>query len=192
MDARQLRTRARLATAVLQLGAQKPITQVSVSELAAAAEINRSTFYEHSDSPAALLRATLRAELDQIRDRNLAAIENVPKALQNTTSEVLEHVASHDEIYQRGLGLDDDSGELHSMLSAHFQGSVHQLLDSGHLKLPASTYPDLLSDTVARFVADGTVGAIEAWLRTPSPRDNAAFIETYYLVMPAWWPKPKK
>ena len=192
MDARQLRTRARLATVVLQLSAQKPITQVTVSELAAAAEINRSTFYEHADSPASLLRATLRAELDEIRNRNLAAIDDVPRALQNTTSEVLDHVVSHDEIYQRGLSLDDDSGELHSMLSAHFQGSVYQLLESGALKLPASKNPTLLSDTVARFVADGTVGAIEAWLQTPSPRNHDAFLETYYLLMPGWWPNPTK
>jgi len=190
MDARQLRTRARLASVVLQLSAQKSITQVTVSEIAAAAEINRSTFYEHADSPASLLRGTLRAELDDIRDRNLAAIDDVPRALQNTTSEVLDHVVSHEEIYQRGLSLDDDSGELHSMLSAHFQGSVHRLLESGHLKLPKSNHPDLLGDTVARFVADGTVGAIEAWLRTPSPRDHSAFLETYYLVMPGWWPQP--
>ena len=191
MDARQLRTRARLASVVLQLSAQKPITQVTVSELASAAEINRSTFYEHADTPASLLRATLRAELDVIRERNLAAIDDLPNAVQDTTLDVLGHVESHDEIYLRGLSLDDNSGELHSMLSAHFARSVELLLESGALKLPKSKHPDLLADTTARFVADGTVGAIEAWLRTPSPRDPKTFLEIYRLVMPAWWPLPK-
>jgi len=188
MDARQVRTRANLARAILELAGEKAVTEISVSELASAAGINRSTFYEHSDSPASLLRSTLRDELDEIRSRNLDLTGDVDTAVLATTTDVLRHVDSHDRIYARGLGLDDNAGQLHSMLSVHFQQSIRLLLAAGSIEPPKSADPAYLDDTVARFIADGTVGAIEAWLRTPTPRDPQAFLDIYRLVMPRWWP----
>jgi AcrR family transcriptional regulator len=188
MDARQQRTRAQLARAILELAEAKSVTSITVSELAAVAKINRSTFYEHSDSPASLLRSTLRDELDVIRDRNLGAPLDVRTAVLQVTTDVLDHVDAHSTIYSRGLSLDDNAGELHSMLSAHFAQSMRQLFESGTVELPKSADPAYLEDTAARFIADGTVGAIEAWLRTPAPRERQAFLEAYRLVMPGWWP----
>jgi AcrR family transcriptional regulator len=187
MDARQERTRAALSRAILGLARSKPVTTITVSEVAAAAGINRSTFYEHSDSPAALLRSTLRTELDGVRDRNLSGPLDARSAVSSVTSDVLDHVDSHSAIYSRGLGLGDNAGELHSMLSAHFQQSVHQLFATGTVSPPGDD-SDYLRDTVARFVADGTVGAIEVWLRMPQPRDRAEFLSAYRVVMPSWWP----
>ncbi len=40
----------------------------------------------------------------------------------------------------------------------------------------------------SRYVAYGTVGAIEAWLEGPEPRSVDAFAERYRLLLPAWWP----
>jgi AcrR family transcriptional regulator len=188
MDARQVRTRTNLARAILELAGQKAVTDITVSEIASAAGINRSTFYEHSESPAALLRSTLRDELDEIRSRNLDAPTDATSAVLDTTTDVLRHVDSHAAIYARGLGLDDNAGQLHSMLSVHFQQSIRQLISGGIIELPNATDSAYLEDTVARFIADGTVGAIEAWLRTPMPRSTESFLATYRLVMPQWWP----
>jgi len=188
MDARQQRTRTALSKAILKLAATRPVTEITVSELAAEAGINRSTFYEHSDSPVALLRSTLREELDVIRDRHLIDPTDISVAITDTTRDVLIHVESHEAIYARGLALDENAGELHSMLSAQFKQTTRRLLDDGEIILPESANPELLSATVPRYIADGTVGAIEAWLRRPAPRSHDAFLATYRVVLPDWWP----
>ena len=186
MDARQLRTRARLARAILDLAAVKAVADITVSELATMAQINRSTFYEHSDSPTTLLRSTLRDELDVIRDRNLTNPTDVTASVRSATLDVLTHVDSHAEIYSRALG-HEDAGELHSMLSAHFERSVRLLLDHGTVEIPAPA-SEFTRASVARFIADGTVGAIDVWLHTPAPRTPDDFLASYRTVMPGWWP----
>ena len=186
MDARQLRTRARLARAILYLAAVKAVADITVSEIATTAQINRSTFYEHSDSPTALLRATLRDELDDIRDRNLAHPTDVAASVRAVTLDVLSHVDAHAAIYSRALG-HDESGELHSMLSSHFERSVRLLVDDGSVEMPEGA-TEFTRATAARFIADGTVGAIDVWLHTPAPRSADEFLASYRTVMPAWWP----
>ena len=65
MDARQLRSRSKLFAAILELAADVRAEDLSVTEVASAAGVHRSTFYEHAESPAALLREALEAELDE-------------------------------------------------------------------------------------------------------------------------------
>jgi len=187
MDARQLRTRARLARAILDLAATKPVSDITVSELASKAEINRSTFYEHSDSPTALLRSVLREELDEIRHRHLDSVDDVAASVRAVTLAVLAHVDAHETIYVRSLG-DDNASELHSMLSAHFESTMHTLFDTGAIVPPTAGDPALAKATAARFIADGTVGAIDVWIHSPAPRDAEKFLAAYLAVMPAWWP----
>src|SRR5579875_2167271 len=67
VDARQEKTLASLSGTVLQLAAAGPITDVTVSGLAAAAGVHRSTVYTYASSPTELLRRVLRAELDELR-----------------------------------------------------------------------------------------------------------------------------
>lgn len=185
MDARTRRTRERLSAAILKLTAERDAGSVSVSELAREAGVHRSTVYEHAESPAALLRLVLRGELDEIRARHLVDIpeNSTSEALEATTRDVLRHVEAHEAVYARALGADDDAA-LHIMLSSHFRGSSMLLFESGAVTPPEGVDPVM----VARFLADGTAGAIDVWLRTPSPRDHDAFLTAYRLLLPEWWP----
>ena len=54
IDPRFVRSRALLAAAVLELASERPIGEVTVAEVATRAQVNRSTFYQHASSPAAL------------------------------------------------------------------------------------------------------------------------------------------
>jgi hypothetical protein len=47
-----------------------------------------------------------------------------------------------------------------------------------------------VADAAARFIADGTVGALDVWLSTPSPRSTEAFMRAYRVFLPSWWPLP--
>jgi AcrR family transcriptional regulator len=181
----------KLSAAVLELAERDGIDAVSMVAIAQAAGVNRSTVYEHATSPLDLLRMVLRDELDAIRERNLApgAHPDIRTGVRNTTIDVLQHADRYAAIYSRALG-SEESTALHGMLSAHFRESVLRLFHSGAIVPPRIPGVDTADhdESAARFIADGTVGAIDAWLATPAPRDIDAFLRVYTTLLPAWWP----
>jgi hypothetical protein len=72
------------------------------------------------------------------------------------------------------------------MLSEHFQGSIDLLLDQHSVALPVADADERRA--VSRYIADGTIGAIDVWLDRPRPRDVEAFLALVGLAAPSWWP----
>ncbi len=192
MDARQRRTRERLHAVVLELACEQPVTDLSVTQVAAAAGVHRSTFYEHASSPVDLLQQALLADLDRIRDELLAdTTTRVDQAVTRTTEAVLLHVERHAEIYRRGLGEGSGAASLHAVLSGHFLATSRRLRELARVdvRVPVDGVPDdAVADAAARFIADGTVGVIEGWLDAPEPRVED-FMRVYVRLLPDWWPK---
>lgn len=188
MDARQEKTIARLSAAILELATERPVTEVTVSELARTAGVHRSTVYVYAPSPVELLQNVLRAELDVLRADYLVGVEpdDALQAVEGVTRGVLVHVDRHDAIYRRGLGADSGSASLQAMLSAHFRGSIELLIDQHSVTVP-STIP-AERRMVTRYLADGIIGGIDVWLDSPRPRDVDALLGVLDLVLPAWWP----
>lgn len=191
MDARLRRSQERLHAAVLRLAGERPVADLSVTEVAAAAEVHRSTFYEHAESPGALLEAALLAELDQLRADLLAATDpDVGRSVGATTRAVLRHVERHAEVYRRGLGAGSGGGSLHALLSGHFRETSRRLLAERRVAIGVpvdGVATDLVDDVAVRFLADGTVGAIEAWLERPELSADDV-VQTYEALLPTWWP----
>jgi AcrR family transcriptional regulator len=188
MDPRRQRSRERLYAAALELAAGRPMSEVSVTQVAEAAGVHRSTFYEHADSPQSLVEAALTAELDLLRDALMADRSDAATALVTVTRGVLEHVLHHADIYRRELS--DGGGALHAMLSRHFRGTTEALIERGRVEIDvavAGTRPAEVADAAARFLADGTVGLIDGWLRHPRPQVEQ-FLRLYAALLPAWWP----
>ena len=188
LDARQEKTLARLSAAVLALAAERPITEATVSGLASAAGVHRSTVYEYAASPAALLQRVLRAELDELRVAYLVDVapDDAAAAISGVTRAVLRHVDEHDAVYRRGLGPDGAEAGLHAMLSEHFQGSIELLLDQHSVSVPAAD--ELERRAIERYLADGIIGAIEVWLTRRRPRDVEALLALLERLTPPWWP----
>ncbi len=188
MDARQEKTLASLTAAVLDLATAGPITEVTVSGLAAAAGVHRSTVYTYASSPAELLRRVLRSDLDDLRAAYLVDVapEDAVAAVSGVTRAVLQHVDAHDAIYRRGLGTDSGDASLHAMLSEHFQGSIELLLNQRSVSVPAAD--DIERRTIERYLADGIIGAIDVWLSRPRPRDVDSFLALVARLTPSWWP----
>ncbi|MGH1526032.1 TetR/AcrR family transcriptional regulator [Leifsonia sp. L25] len=188
LDARQAKTLARLSAAVLVLAAERPITDVTVSGLASAAGVHRSTVYEYAASPSALLQRVLRAELDELRAAYLVDVapDDAAAAISGVTRAVLQHMDEHDAVYRRGLGAAGAEAGLRAMLSEHFQGSIELLLDQHSVSVPAGD--ELERRTIERYLADGIIGAIEVWLTRPRPRDVEALLALLEQLTPPWWP----
>jgi AcrR family transcriptional regulator len=154
--------------------------------------VHRSTFYEHAASPMELLQTALRSELDEARAL-LDPVEDADAgaAVSAVTEAVLQHVDRYDAIYIRGLGSHSGSGSLHWMLSEHFQETSRLLLRRDAFSVPLRIEGMSSSDlegSVAHYVASGAVGAIEAWLTTPKPRQTRPFLELFAALIPSWWP----
>jgi AcrR family transcriptional regulator len=191
VDARILHTTAALREAVLRLATDRPVSEITVADVTRAAGINRATFYSHAVSPGSLLADVLTPELDRIRADDLAArraavergadADELAAITRRGINAVVDHVVAHREIYARGLP-DTEDASLHRLLVQHFTVSSAQ-----HIReLDPATKPDLIDDVAAGFVAQGFVGAIEAWLAGPR-RSRKALVETITLSFPAWW-----
>lgn len=191
VDPRAARSRARLAAAVLELASHRPIGEVTVAELASAADVNRSTFYQHASSPAALLRSVLTDELDAIRDEYLVDAGSdaaIGTALREVTTAVLAHVEEHAAIYLRGLGPESSEASLHRMLIDQFAGSAQLLIERHRIEVPHTHGKPIAKQLAMRYLAAGTVGAVEAWLTGPEPRSPQSFLDDYAMMLPPWWP----
>ncbi|MDQ8043869.1 MAG: hypothetical protein AAGC46_14395 [Solirubrobacteraceae bacterium] len=189
-DPRQVRTRERLDAAVLGLAADAPVADLTMTALAREARVHRSTIHEYASSPGDLLRQALLGELDRLRAGLLDdPARDTGEAMREVTGRVLEHVRRHAAIYRRGLAADSGDGSLHGMLSEHFLESIRSLDRQRRLRWP-DRVPGLpqaqLKDAAARFVAQGTVGAIQGWLDQPDPTVRS-FEALYARLVPAWW-----
>jgi AcrR family transcriptional regulator len=187
---RTLRTRARMFEAVLELAAERPIADVTATDVANRVGVHRTTFYEYAESPVALLRQALADELDILREHHLrgSTRADVAERVHRITLGVLDHLEQHEDVYRR---LDDAAGSaLQAFLSAHFQASARLLIEQGALAVRpvVGVDPELAADLAVRYVADGYVGAFAVWLRTPQPRDREALFRVLDVLLPSWWP----
>jgi len=195
MDARQRRTRARLARTILQLAAERPTSEISVSEIAARAGINRSTFYQHAAAPCELLESVLAEELTELSMTHLATVsaDDAPAAITRATVAALRHIDERADIYRVGLGDDLIGASLQPMLNRVFTSTVLDIFERGAITLPhaeclSEEQRELFTRSAAHFVAAGSVAAFRVWLDTPAPRDIASFLEVIGELLPSWWP----
>lgn len=186
-DARIVRTRASLRAAILELASQKPVTEITVSELAAAADINRVTFYKHYVSPAEALGEALQSELDATREvvlaRQAAGDCNTPDALICGLDLILEHVARHRRLYELSVSAKDD-GAVPWALSEHFSTTIKMFLEHRASDLPCNGKFDI--DIVSGFYGAGLVGAVYTWLQA-GETDTAPLVDAVTRILPEWW-----
>jgi len=190
VDARILHTTAALREAILRLAADRPVSTITVADVTRAAGINRATFYSHAVSPGSLLADVLTPELDRIREDDAearrtaaargASADELAAITRRGIDAVVEHVVSHRDIYAKGLP-DTEDASLHRLLVEHFTVSSAQ-----HIRELPTERPTMLDDVAAGFVAQGFVGAIEAWLAGPR-RSRRSLVETITLSFPSWW-----
>jgi len=64
-DPRITRTEQALAQAIVQLASERPVSQITVADLAERAGVTRATFYNRYSSPLELLIQVLAADLER-------------------------------------------------------------------------------------------------------------------------------
>ena len=92
IDRRSLRTRNRIAEAIIQLGQERPIDAITVGELSRTAGISRSTFYAHFGSLGDYLANSFAGMVE--RSVHLAASDPLDARQILPVRRVVDHVAS--------------------------------------------------------------------------------------------------
>jgi AcrR family transcriptional regulator len=190
VDSRIVQTRAALTRTVLELAAERPISEIPVSEIARRAGVNRATFYNHYSSPGELLAAVIRMELDRVRmqDHRARQAPFVEKGdvTYNTIESLVGLIEENRSVFELALVQHPDA-TLHRALCSHVEVSCRQHLE--RFVPGASPVPDV--DIVARFVAEGIVGGIEAWLARPEV-DHTRLTAAIVASLPQWWDEPER
>ncbi|XVU27585.1 TetR/AcrR family transcriptional regulator [Actinoplanes sp. CA-054009] len=190
VDVRVQRTRTRLREAVVRLAADRPVEDVPVADLVRAARVNRTTFYQHATSPAAVLSELLYEDLDAMRADLIAGFAEAalpPRAIwERSAAAMADHLTRFDALYTAGL-VGHRSATLYRLLVDHFATTATTFLEQNPTLLPPGAgTPSWRTRTHGAFLAHGTAGVVEAWLSQPPPRDPALFVTAAVEVLPPW------
>ncbi len=184
-DPRITRTDQALTQAIVELASQRPVSQITVADLADRAGVTRATFYNRYGSPLELLIQVLYADLDRghrlEEARRAEGGYSAAQMLRLATGDVADHVERFMAVYQHALRDPADNGV--------YEALVRHFTDYGLAFISRCTHPDLPDgnhQVIAQFVAYGFAGAIKAWLSGDSVT-KTDLIEAAVACAPIWW-----
>src|SRR5260370_16208378 len=125
-DPRIIRTAQACAQAIMELASQRPVSQITVADLADRAGVTRATFYHHYSSPLELLIQVLYADLERGHRREEArraeGRHSAAQMLRLSTGDVADHVERFMAVYQHAWHDPADDG-VYEALGRHSTGS---------------------------------------------------------------------
>lgn len=164
MDIRSERTVRALQDALLSLAREHPFDAITVSDIVARAEVNRSTFYQHYPDKQTLLLAAL----DTVAEAVGATLpDEVPPHNQPPVALIsyLEHLRDNADLYRRVLG---DHGS--AAVAAHLRARIRSLVTDALAHTGSPGFPGMPTDILASGLTGSALGVIEAWIaRDPLP-----------------------
>jgi AcrR family transcriptional regulator len=151
LDRRARRTRSAIVSAFNRLILERGYASLTPGEVAAAADVGRSTFYEHFRSMDDLLAKTLGVVLEPLAE---GCLEVHPSAQARL---VLEHIWEHRRVARLLIEGDSRSIVLRG-LAAQFQVALQRGPQTG------GSPPLLPPDLIALQLAAGQLALLGAWL----------------------------
>ena len=184
-DPRITRTEQAFEQAIVELAAQRPVSQITVADLADRARVTRATFYNRCSSPLDLLIQVLYADLDRGQrlkeTRRADGGYTAEQMLRLTVSDVAGHVERFVAVYQHALHDPADGGVYEALVRYFTDRSLAVIAQSAHPDLPRASH-----QVIAQFVAHGFAGAIKAWLSDDSVT-RTDLVDAAVACTPAWW-----
>lgn len=173
-DARAVRTREALRTALLSLLQHKTMDEIGIREIAAEAGIGHATFYRHHPTKEALLHDLAADEVQRMLGYTLPLMD--AKGSQAACAALLRYA---DE--RRALWL--------TFLTGGAASDVREELLQLALGVAAERMPEqarLIGELCVRLLVGGTLEVLTWWLKHPSPPaiQDAARILSQGVVMP--------
>lgn len=167
MDPRIARTRTSLREALFSLARERAFDEISISDIAERAGINRSTYYQHYSDKDTLLAEALDAVIDHAIGVERPLTESAGERI---LLEYLRHVQEHAELYRSLLG-EGGSATIQVRMSRRLQEIIVQAFESGGPSGPT----DVPTEVTAAAIAGSALAAVRAWLDfTPLPTAEVA------------------
>ncbi len=157
MDIRIVRTRRRLQEALFDLTRERGIDQISVSDIAERAGVNRTTFYQHYSDRETLLADALDVVAIEA-GAHLDAIDTSSTTPPDVLVDFLRHIEKHSGLY-RQIFTEPGYGVALARLRRNLHESVYDAASNFSEELR-----DIPFDVVAAGVAGSVIGIIGAWL----------------------------
>ena len=184
-DPRAVRTRQKLVAAFHEEIRDCDLGMMSVSALARAAGVNRTSFYEHFASPEDLAIHALSDLFDVARNADMAmrSQHTVPaaEARRRALREIVYFVHERRESYLRLLG-PGAAPQLVRAVGQAFTERTVQALERMEAR-PADADPRV----TAQFLAGGVLGVIGAWLADQAgPWSPDQLVEALIQCLPGW------
>jgi AcrR family transcriptional regulator len=184
-DPRIVRTAQACEEAIVELASERPISQVTIADLADRAGVTRATFYNHYTSPLDLLIQVLLADLERAHrledDRRTEGGHSAAEMLRLSIVDVADHIERFKPVYRHTVH-DPADGGVYEALVRHFTDyAVAFIARCSHPELPDADH-----DVMAHFVAHGFAGAIRAWLSNTSVT-KVELVEATVACAPIWW-----
>lgn len=176
IDPRIQRTRASLQDALLTLCKKRDPDSVTVSEIAEAASVNRTTFYQHYPD----VNTLLADALDAVADAAHAQLELQLPTLEQTgprdiIARYLQHVFENAALYRTVLGT---SGS--PILVARLTERVSSIAEAG-MRAKNFDESEIPIPVAAASIAGSFVGIVRAWLQM-QPLPTAATVTEWTLA----------
>ncbi len=186
-DPRYLRVRAKLVDALLELARTRPAEEITVSELAAAAGVARTSFYSHASSPAQLLADVLVGEL---RPRLATLAESMSHSAAHYVDiwraiylALLDHVRAHRPIYEL---ITSGNSAVFSALISCFEEAARRYVDAIRDRLDDPPVTDLWAAMAVQQQVHNMIAVIGAWIATGMTDSPEAVVDTYMTLAPPW------
>lgn len=173
-DARVLQTRQALRQTLLDLIDSKPLEQISIREIAAAAGIGYNTFFRHYTDKEVLLREIVTDELSELIELSVNTLDASDST--GAATALCQFVADHDELWSTLL-----NGGAANVLRDEFIRLLHETAPS---RISATAI--LPADIGIKLVAVGTLELLSWWLALPErlPVDQLAQIYEQLVLNP--------
>jgi AcrR family transcriptional regulator len=184
-DPRILRTTKACEEAIVQLASERPISQITVADLAERAKVTRATFYNHYGSPLELLIQVLLVDLERAHldedERRAEGVLSPAEMLRLSIVDVADHIERFKAVYRHAVR-DPADGGVYEALVQHFTDYAVAFI----ARCTDPDLPDANHRVMAQFVAHGFAGAIKAWLSDDSMR-KSDLVDAAVVCAPAWW-----
>lgn len=167
MDPRIARTRRSLRDALFALTRERTLDEISISDIAEAAGINRSTYYQHYSDKDTLLAEALDDAIDDAIGPERPLDETIGARI---LLEYLQHVEENAALYRKLLG-EGGSATVQDRMSQRLQTILMQAFERGS----PHGLVGIPTEVAAAAIAGSALASIRAWLNiTPLPTAQVA------------------
>ncbi len=163
-DRRILKTKKAIYEALVELMQKKKLNSITVTELAAAANINRKTFYTYYSTVNDVLDEGINELISSLKDLMFAMSEDYNMLSPQTLFAFLNTIMSDADIV-RDLFASDNGSMLFNRLQKALQETLLRELTDNDIKMnvPPEQYP-----LISNFVAGGMVSVYYEWITNPN------------------------